>query len=263
MRGLLAIARKELVVYFTTPLAYVMSSMFTFVGSWIFLWRVSDFQARYHQAMNALRPDVVAQMNLTDWVVTPLFVWLGILLLFIVPFLTMRLIAEERSKGTFELLQTTPIRPIAIVLGKYLASLVLLFLALALTVIYPVLLSVFGSGEEGAIEWPTVLSGYLGLFLMGAGLMAAGLFVSTLTRSQAVAALVTLVFALLMSIITFKAPELRGTAREVFLYLSAGRHLEAFATGRLSLASVTYFASYIVLGLFLTHRTLEGQRWAS
>ncbi|RMG18690.1 MAG: ABC transporter permease [Deltaproteobacteria bacterium] len=263
MRGTLAIAGKELRIYFTTPLAYVMLSMFTFVGSWIFLWRVGEFTAQYHQAMNALRPDIVAQMNLTDWVVTPLVVWLGILLFFIVPFLTMRLVAEERSKDTFELLMTTPIRPIAIVMGKYLAALGLLLIALFLTLLYPLLLSIFGSGDEGAVEWPTVWSGYLGLSLMGAGLMAAGLFVSTLTRSQAVAALVTLVFALLMSIVTFKAPELSGTAREVFLYLSAGRHLENFASGRLSLASVSYFASYVVLGLFLTHRSLEGQRWAA
>ena len=261
MRATLAITRKELVIYFTTPLAYVMMAMLTFISSWVFLGRVSVFQSITLQYMTANQPDLLDRLNLTDVVMVPLVGSIGTILLFVVPFLTMRLIAEERSRGTFDLLFTAPIRPVQIVLGKYLAAEILLGLALLILLAYPAMLHSIGTGDDGPIEWPTVLSGYLGLFLMGSGLMAVGLFFSAITRSQSVAALVTLVFSLLMFLITTNAQSLEGTAFEVFTYLSAAAHLHRFAVGLLELQSVAYFCSYIVLGLFLCHRALEGQRW--
>lgn len=263
MKSTLAIARKELTVYFTTPLAWVMFAVLTFVGSIFFLFYLSRFQQISLQMMQMQQSGGLQNLNLTDMVVGPVIGSLAVILLFVVPFLSMRLMAEERNRGTLELLLTSPVRPWELVAGKYLAALGVLATALVLTLAYPLLLSIFGTGESGAIEWTTVLNGYLGLFLFGAGFMAVGMFISSITDSQAVAALVTLVFGLLMWLMSMQAPHMEGTAKDVFMYLSAIQHLTPFIWGLLDLEGIAYFASYVIVGLFLTHRAIEGHRWAS
>ncbi len=265
MRNTLAIARKELTVYFTTPFAYVGLAMFTLLGSWMFLSMVGAFQRRALQAMTMNRPQLAAHMNLTDMVMTPLVMNLAIvLILIVVPFLSMRLIAEEKRQSTMELLLTTPIRPVEIVFGKYLAAVTMLVVALGLTLGYPLLLSVFGQSASGsAVEWPTVLSGYLGLALLGAGFLAVGLFVSSLTENAMVAGLITAVIGLMFWVVGWKAQDLHGTARAVMTWMSMLQHLVSFARGLLNLKDVAYYLSFLVLGLFLAHRAVEGQRWTA
>ncbi len=263
MTRTLAIAKKELVTYFTTPIAYVILAAMTILGSWFFLSLLGQFQRQSFEIVREGHDQLLLHMNLTDRVMAPLVLNLAVILLMSVPFLTMRLLAEEKRQGTMELLFTTPTRPIEIVLGKYLAALLLLALALLLNLTYPLLLAVFGAGPSGAVEWPTVLCGYLGLLLLGAGAMAIGLFVSSLTSSQITAAFLTLMILLLTWVVGWKAADLDGAAREVLLYLSSTQHMVSFANGILDLSDVVYYASYVVLGLFLTHRALEGHRWVA
>lgn len=264
MRNTLAIARKELTVYFTTPFAYVGLAVFTLIGSWMFLSMVGQFQRRSLEAMSLNRPGLMAHMNLTDMVMSPLVLNLSIvLILILVPFLAMRLVAEEKRQRTMELLQTAPIRPGEIVLGKYFAAIAMLVLALGITLGYPLLLSWFGSGSGGAIDWPTVLCGYLGLFLLGAGFLAVGLFVSALTENAMVAGLITASVGLLFWVVGWKAADLQGTARSVMTWLSMVQHMTSFARGLLSVKDVAYYLSFMVIGLFLAHRALEGQRWTA
>ena len=164
MRNLLAIARKELNVYFNTPIAYVMLCGMTFIGSYFFISFMGQFLQMSLIAQQAPSYMDPSRLNLTDIVMAPLLFNLGIILVFVVPFLSMRLMAEEKRQHTLELLMTSPLRPTEIVLGKYLGGILVLGLSVSLTGIYPAILSHYGGGESGdALEWSTVLLGYVGV----------------------------------------------------------------------------------------------------
>ncbi|MCX5732076.1 MAG: ABC transporter permease subunit, partial [Deltaproteobacteria bacterium] len=167
MPATIAIARKELSVYFTTPVAWVVLVVVAFFSAQVFAGALDGFRLLATRAGEIPGgASVLERLNLTDTVVARLLGSVGLLLVVTTPFLSMRLVAEERRAGTFELLMTVPVRPAEIVLGKYLASLVVLGAALSLVAIFPAFLSVAGSGAQGgaAIEWPTVAAGLLGLF---------------------------------------------------------------------------------------------------
>src|SRR5438874_11904854 len=259
MKNALAIARKELNIYFATPIAYVMFTLFVIIGSYFFLRLLNGYQQlslRYMQS-----PEVLNRLNFQDAIFRNLFGNLGVILIFIVPFLTMRLVAEEKRQKTIELLYTTPLTPGQIVWGKYLAALAILVCALALTFTYPVLVQLVAKDANG-VEWRSVLLGYLGLFLMGSAYMAIGLFISSLTESQAVAALITFVVLLMTWIIDCTASDAEGWVRDTVTYLASVTHLDSFSKGTLELKDMVYFLSIIVLGLFATNRAVEAHRWS-
>ena len=260
MRNSFAIAKKELNIYFATPIAYVMFTLFVVVGSYYFVNLVSQYEAISKQLMMQQNQEMLSRLNFQDIIFRNLFGFLGIILVFIVPFLTMRLIAEERRAKTLELLYTTPVTPIEIVLGKYFASLTVLVCALGLTLLYPVLVEKF-AGQTG-VEWRSVLLGYLGLFLLGSAFLSIGLFISALTESQVVAALLTFVSLLMLWIIGWAAQSADGIAKELLQYSAAVGHLDSFSKGTIDLKDIVYFLSVIVLGLFATHRAIEAHRWS-
>ena len=261
MKKSLAIARKELNIYFATPIAYVMFTLFVVIGSYFFLRLLGAYQAASLQYMRFNSPELMNRLNFQDAIFRNLFGNLGVILIFIVPFLTMRLIAEEKRTKTIELLYTTPITPLDIVVGKYLASVIILGCALGLTLLYPLLLQLLASDASG-VDWRSISTGYLGLFLLGAAYMAIGLFISSLTESQVVAALITFVALLMTWIIGWAAQETEGAGREIIIYLASVSHLDSFSRGTLDLKDLTYFLSVIVLGLFATHRAVEAHRWS-
>lgn len=264
MRNAIAIAKKEAQIYFTTPIAYVVFFATSFIGAWFFLSLTSEFQRRSMQFMQFQAQGMLERMNLTDSVVIPLLLNMALILAFVVPFITMRLLAEERRQKTLELLMTAPIRSIDIVLGKFFAGLVILAVVIGIIAFFPIALSFFSSSMTGSggIEWQTVISGLVGLFLMGAAFLAIGLFISALTDSQVVAAIITFFVLLLTWVVNWKAGDMEGAWREVMIYLSSVGHLVSFARGIVDLKDLVYFLSVIVLGLFLTHRAVEAQRWA-
>jgi ABC-2 type transport system permease protein len=206
-------------------------------------------------------PEMMNRLNFQDAIFRNLFGNLGVILIFIVPFLTMRLVAEEKRQKTIELLYTTPVTPTQIVWGKYLASLAILVIALALTLTYPLLVQ-FNAGDANGVEWRSVLLGYAGLFLMGGAYMAIGLFISSLTESQVVAALITFVVLLMTWIIGWTAGEAEGWVRDFVTYLASVSHLDSFSKGTIDLKDIVYFVSIIVLGLFATNRAVEAHRWS-
>ena len=164
MRVALAIARKELSIYFTTPWAYVVFTAIVAISSFFFMSLLQTFQQVQELAQSVgwsqLPAESAAYRNLTDGVIVQLWGVLLILTLFVAPFLSMRLFAEEKRNKTFELLMTTPVRPAELVLGKYLGGLGIIGTALGLTLVFPLMLSAFGSSESGTVlEWPTVLLG--------------------------------------------------------------------------------------------------------
>lgn len=264
MRNAIAIARKEIHLYFTTPIAYVVFFATAFIGAFFFLALTSEFQRRSLQFAQMQAPEVLSRLNLTDMVAAPLVLNMGVIFIFVVPFLTMRLLAEERRQRTMELLMTVPVRSVEIVLGKYLGVLAILGVLVVITAIFPALLDAWGQGTQGgsAIEWQTVFTALAGLFLCGAAFAAVGLFVSALTESQVVAALITFLVLLLTWVVGWKAADAEGVWRPVLEHLSSVQHLVGFGYGVVQLHDLVYFLSLIVLGLFLTHRAIEARRWA-
>ncbi len=265
MRNILAIARKELNVYFTTPIAYVVFCGMTFIASYLFL---NDLQNFAQLSMMATQmPDRMdpSKLNLTDVVMVPLLVKCGFVLILVVPFLSMRLMADEKKQRTFELLMTAPVRPIEIVFGKYLGGAIVLVITVGLTMTYPLVLAHYGAsaGSGSAIEWPTVLAGYLGLTLFACAYMSLGLFISSLTESQVVAAIISLVVMLVLWLLSLAGSSVdNASAKEVLNYCCSSQHLIGFVRGEIAVKDIVYFASLIALGLFLTQRAVEGQRWA-
>ncbi len=259
MRSTLAIAKKELVVYFTTPIAYVAFVVMAFFAAQFF----TRFLGGYRTIAVRVSPDDVQRLNLTDLVVSPLFASVGVFLVLSAPLLSMRLLAEEKRGRTFELLMTTPVRPFEIVAGKYLAALAVTAVSIALVALFPLLLSFFPMAQGGpAVEWQTVATGLVGLFLLGAMCMAVGLFVSALTESVIVAALVSLIVLLGLWMVTMFGVGAEGPLRDLTLGVSASEHLLPFLQGRIELKDVVYYLSFVVLGLWLTDRVIEGHRWA-
>jgi len=176
----------------------------------------------------------------------------------------MRLLADEKRGRTFELLMTSPVRPIAIVAGKYLAALAVMAVSIGIVALFPALLSLFAKGAQGgsAVEWQTVGTGLFGLFLLGAMCMAVGLFVSALTESVIVAALVSLIVLLALWVVTLFTVGIEGPLRDLASGMSASEHLMPFLQGRIELKDVVYYLSFVALGLWLTDRAVEGHRWA-
>lgn len=263
MRNTLAIAGKETRVYLTTWTSYIIFGAFLLITAFFFQRLVIEFQLRSMQYMQAQAQNLLEQLNLTDWVVGPMFMNMTVFFLFMLPIMTMRLIAEERKSKTLELLMTAPVRPIEIVLGKYLSALVIMGIMLALTVVFPLLLHVFGGAATGqsVLDWRSVAVGYGGLFLLGAAFCSVGLFASSVSDSQIVAVIVGFAILLMFYVIGLAARGQEGFWQELLQYLSVTNHLEGFVRGIVKVTDVVYYLSLIFVGLFFTFRVVEAQRW--
>ncbi len=235
VRAILAITAKELNSYFASFIAYAVVAGFLFVTGAFFSLSV------------LLSRQVNVRFTLTD---------VAIILLFVSPAITMRLLAEEQASGTLELLVTSPIREAEIILGKYLAALVFLVVMLAATAYYPLLLISYSQPDPGPI-----LAAYLGLFLQGAAFISLGLFVSALTRNQVVAYIFT--FALLLIIWLFEAISgiFGGPLGSVLSSLAFYNHFVDFPKGVVDTKDVVFYLSVVVFGLVLAERVLESRRW--
>lgn len=268
MRTIFAITKKELTAYLTTPWAWVVFTAMSLVSSVFFIALLGNFKQVQDVAREVpggwsqLPPDYQAFRNLTDGVMINLWGTVLVLTLFVAPFLSMRLFAEERRNKTFELLMTTPVRPYEIVLGKYLGGVAVVVCTLGVTIVFPIILSVLGSSESGsALEWRTVLLGYGALLLWGATNMAIGMFISSLTESQMVAAFVSFAVALVWMLIKSIAPGADEPLRSILNYLAFDAQLQNLLKGVLDLKPIVFFCSVIALFLLLTHRSIEAQRW--
>jgi len=263
MRNILTIAGKETRVYFTTWTSYILLGAFTLITAFFFQRLVIEYQLRSVQFMQYQAPQMAERMNLTEWIMGPLFMNMTVFFLFMLPILTMRLIAEERRSKTLELMMTAPIRPIDIVLGKYLASILMMSAMLVVTLVFPLLLTKYGasSSDGPALDWRSVLSGYGGLFLMGSAFVAIGLFASSISDSQIVAVIVGFSVLLMFYVIGLAARGEDSVWQKIFEYVSCTTHLETFVRGVVRLQDIVYYLSMSFLGLFLTYRVVEAQRW--
>ncbi len=253
MKGFKAVFKRELVAFFASPIFYVVGTIFLALSGYFFYTSVAYFSLISFQA--AQNPYMAGQVNINEMVIRPLFDDMSIILLLIVPLLTMRLLAEEKKTGTIELLLTYPIRELAVLLGKYLATLLVILVFLAATVIYIFLLSWVGD-----LEWGPVLTGYGGLVLMTAGFVSLGLFASALTQNQIIAAVVGFGALLMFWIIGWAGSVSGPVVGKVVNYLSLLEHMEPFTKGVLDSRDLIYYLNFSVFFIFLTLRYLDSKK---
>lgn len=256
MGGVLTIFQKEWRQYFLSPVAYVILVVFIALSGFFFFDMFSYFVQTQAMSQAQMNPAMADQINVNDMVLTPLFHNLSVLLLLIVPVVTMRLYTEERRNGTDEMLLTSPVSEWAIILGKYLGALAFYALSLALTFQFPLLLAKYGHPDIGK-----VLTGYLGLFLMGSAFLAFGLFTSAAAGSQIQAALWSFAVLLGLWIVGWLAEGVTGTAGDVMRYIAMLPHFDSFAGGEIVLQDLVYFATFIAFFLFVATRVVESARW--
>lgn len=256
MSKLGVIYRKELNYYFQSITAYVMIGLFLALSGYFFY---SIFRYYNYLSYQAGRdPYLAGSLNLIEGVMRPLMGNISVVLLFALPLLTMRLLAEEKKQGTFELLLTYPLSDLSVIVGKYLAAMSVFAVMLAGSLLYPLLLAVFSNPEPGPIA-----TSYLGLFLMGASFVAMGIFFSSVTSSQIVAGAATFGVSLFFLIIGWAAPFAGPALSKVLEQCSILEHYDTFAKGIINLQDVTYYLFLTVFFLFMTLRSLESSHWRS
>ena len=255
MNNILAIAHKEIKGYFGSPIAYAVIGFSAILFGWFFINLLYYFDRMSLQAGMALGggPEAV---NVNEMLISPLFLNVSVILLFTLPLITMRTYSEEKRSGTIELLLTAPLTDVQIVMGKFIGALVLYAAMLGVTLIHMGILFAFGNPE-----WRPVATGYLGLLLMGSCFLSLGLFVSSLTKNQIVAGMITFAVFLLFWVINWIASFTGPTMQAVLNYLSITEHLNDFARGVIDTKHLVYYVSFIAFSLFLTVRSVDSERW--
>jgi len=252
VRNITSIASKELRGYFGSPIAWVMMGLFAVIFGYFYNVYIAIF------AESALRAQFGGpQMrNVNNDMIRPLLQNASVLILFLLPMVTMRTYSEEKRSGTIELLLTSPITDVEIILGKFLGAAGLYAGLLLVTALYIGLLFGFSSPE-----WRPLVSGYLGLFLLGCCFLSLGLFISSTTKNQMVAGAATFVVSLMFWIISWLAESSGPTTAAVLNYLSVTQHLDDFGKGVIDTKHVVFYLSFIAFGLFLTLKSVDSERW--
>ncbi len=245
MNNIITLVGKEMRLYFISPIVYVVAMVFLLVSDYLFYSQIVFYSTLSMQMMQFQQN--LPQLNVHTVVFRPSFMNMSIILLFIVPLLTMRLFAEEKKGRTFELLFTSPLTITEMILAKFLSAFLIYLLLLALTLHLPLILSTLTP-----VSIKPLLASYLGLALMGGVFVAFGLFASTVTENQIIAAVVSF----------GGRQEAGGTPlAEVVNFLSLVQHLDNMVKGLLDTRDISYFLSMTLLGLFLSHRIVESTRW--
>lgn len=245
MRNIWTIARREYKLYFVSPIAYVVAFLFMLILGWFFYsgMRGAILQAAYQ----AYAPSV-------QIIISPIVT----LLLFTMPAITMRLLAEEARMGTLELMLTAPIKDWELVIGKWLGGFLFMLTLLAITWIFPIALNFL---VEPGIDQGPLVTGYLGLFLMVASLVGLGVGISSLFTNQIAAFFVSLAIVLLFWLVSPSSSTAGGLGTEVLNYLNFIDHYLNFYRGIIDLSDVLYYLSLTAIGLFLGTVSIEIRRW--
>lgn len=251
MRNVLALADKELRSYFASPTAYVIIGFFSLAFGIFFYLFLTAFIRNSEQMMQMGRPP-----NLNQDMISGLLQNAAVIVLFVMPMITMRTYSEEKRSGTIELLLTSPITDWQIIVGKFLGAVGLYASILAVTLVYIAIL--FWAGNP---EWKPIIAGYLGLLLMGACFISIGMLISSMTRNQSVAGVVTFIVFLMLWIIGWFSDSVGPTTRVVVETLSITNHLQDFTRGIIDTKDVVYYLSLLTFGLFLTAKSVDSERW--
>jgi ABC-2 type transport system permease protein len=253
MKNIWTIARRDFKAYFTSPIAYIVIAGFMAIMGWMFFFNLAHFNA---QNMQYQQFNMGKSISITDGIVRPLYGNMNVIMLFLVPFITMRLLAEEKKLHTIELLMTAPVSLAEIILGKFLSALLLVNVMLFLTLVYPIVLFITGNPDIGPI-----VTSYIGTMLLTACYLSIGVLFSSMTENQIVAGALTFAAGLFFWLVSW-ATQYAGPVWSDFLtYLSLISHYNNFGQGLLNSADILFYVSFVGVGLFLTHRVLDSYRW--
>lgn len=254
MRGWSAVLEKEIVNFFVSPIAYAVIGSFVLIAGFFFWANVSYLSLLSLQASSS--PMFAQRINPTDVVVRPFIQNMSIILLFLMPLLTMRLFSEEKKSGTIELLLTYPLTDGAVMAGKYAAAIGMLCVMLLGTL--PCLALLF---SLMTVDIGPLIGGYAGLVLMGLAFLSLGMFISSLTENQIVAAAATFGAALMCWIMSWSSSFASEGTAAIIRQFSMLEHLDTFNKGIVSVGDVSFFVLFTAFFLFLTLRSLEAHRW--
>jgi len=254
MNNILAIAHKELKSYFSTPVAYIVIGFFALLFGYFFYAMLVIFNQQSAQ-FGGLEGGAV---DINQQLIRPLFLNASVILLFVLPLITMRTYSEEKRSGTIELLLTSPVTDVEIILGKFLGAMALYAAMLAVTVIHMLVLFSYANPKP---EWTVPVIGYVGLLLMGGCFISVGLLISSLTKNQIVSGMVTFAVFLLLWVINWIASFTGPTTQSVLNYLSITDHFDDFTRGIVDTKHLIYYFSVMSFGLFLTARSVDTERW--
>jgi ABC-2 type transport system permease protein len=252
LRNITTIAGKELRSYFGSPVAWVMMGLFAVIFGWFYNVYLTYFVQATMQAQFGPPPP----SNVNNDMIRPLLSNASVLVLFLLPMVTMRSYAEEKRSGTIELLLTSPVTDVDIILGKFFGSVGLYGGLLLVTIVYVAVL--FGLGNP---DWKPVVTGYVGLLLLGSCFISLGLFISSTTKNQMMAGAATFVVSLMFWIVSWFAESAGPTAGRVLNYLSVTQHFDDFGKGVIDTQHVVYYLSFITFSLFLTLKSVDTERW--
>jgi ABC-2 type transport system permease protein len=253
MRNIVAIARKELRSYFASPIAYVVIGMFTFIFGYFYIAILNYF---VQMSMQMGASGMGGPVNVNQQMIRLLLQNAAVVILFVLPMVTMRTYAEEKRSGTIELLLTSPLTDFQIIVGKFVGALTLYAVMLSVTLIHIGILFVYGNPE-----WAPIVSGYLGLLLLGGCFISVGLLVSSLTRNQIIAGMLTFGVFLVLWVIDWIGSLGGPTVGKIVSYLSITGHFDDFAKGVIDTTHIVYYLSFITFGLFLTAKAVDSERW--
>jgi ABC-2 type transport system permease protein len=256
LRNVWAIVRKEWLHYFSSPIAYVLLFAWSILAGLFLSAYLSVYVER--SVATAQQAEFGMKMSLNDMLIAPLFNNMAVVALFMTPMMTMRLFAEEKRQGTIELLATAPLTDLQIVLGKFLAALAFYGSMVLLCLVNLLLVWSFAPTPP---EWRPIATGLLAILLLGGSLIALGLFVSTLTRNQIVAAVIAFSLSLAMLVLGWFDSPTAGSVLKFFTYFGLTNHLEDLLRGVIDLKDVVFYLSVILFGLVLAHQSVESQRW--
>lgn len=249
-----AIAVRDFRTYFSSPIGYIVTAGFMFVMGYMYFNTLSYF-VNQGQNMFGMQQGTP---SLAEGLIRPYYGNLNVLFLFFVPFITMRLFAEERKLHTLELLMTSPITMTELVLGKFFAAFLFLVFMLVATLLHPLLLLLAGNPDIG-----TLATSYLGTFLMASCYLALGVLFSAMTENQIIAGALTFASGLFFWLVNW-AQQMAGPVwGDVLQYLSLIAHFNNFSRGLINTSDIIFYVSFIGICLFLTHRVLDSYRWKS
>jgi ABC-2 type transport system permease protein len=255
VRNVILICKKELKSYFASPIAYCVIALFALIFGFGFYTATRDF-VRFtfqSQMMGQQMPT-----NVNEQIIRPLLGFASTVALFLIPMISMRLFAEEKRSGTIELLLTSPVTDLQIILGKWIGSLLLYLCVLGMSVINIAMLFMWGKPDL-----KPVLVAYLGLILQGGCLLAIGTFISTTTSNQIVAGGVTFFVCLLLWLLSWFTAFDSGPFSQVINYISIVTHFENLSKGILAIKDAVFYITFTFFALFITTRAMESLRWRS
>ncbi len=253
IRNTWVVASKDFKSYFTSPIAYIVIAGFMVIMGWMFFFNLSHFNM---QNLQYQQFNMGKAASITDGIIRPLYGNMNVIFLFLVPFITMRLFAEEKKNKTIALLFTAPLTLTEIILGKFISSYLLIAVMLALTFTYPIILMITGNPDLGPI-----LTSNIGTLLLTGCYLSLGVFFSSLTENQIVAGALTFAAGLFFWLISWATQSAGPVWSDILMYLSLISHYNNFSQGLLSSTDVFFYLSFMFLGLFLTHRVLDSYRW--